>query len=286
MIKNKKLLFLLLTFVFSCLFLILSTEYQSVLTQGDHGRDLYAFNAVAQGEMPYKDFWWVYGPLMPYYFGSFMKILGTSISTVLLAKAILIVASGIFFYLALSLFASPLLSMLGALWFIGFRNTFFYTYNHAGGLLILTLILYLLFKHINERDQKLLKYLLLATTTLALIKINFGVISLVGLVLTVTSLEYKEKSKNNLKIFLAQALLLVPAVVISIYTFFLRGLPFYEIRQCLPYLSSDHPYTASLSGSLEKGLLDLAQSRFLQSFLNILLFPFHNEHLHYRKQNH
>ena len=42
-------------------------NYQDFLAQGDHGRDLYAAQAVLKGDLPYKDFWWVYGPRMPYY---------------------------------------------------------------------------------------------------------------------------------------------------------------------------------------------------------------------------
>ncbi len=70
-------------------------NYQDFLSQGDHGRDLYAAQAVYRGELPYKDFWWVYGPLMPYYFGLFFKIFGTHISSMLLGKLMIRVLGGI-----------------------------------------------------------------------------------------------------------------------------------------------------------------------------------------------
>jgi hypothetical protein len=36
-------------------------NFQAFLATGDHGRDLYAAQAVYRGELPYKNFWWVYG---------------------------------------------------------------------------------------------------------------------------------------------------------------------------------------------------------------------------------
>src|ERR1700684_984460 len=69
-------------------------NFQTYLAQGDHGRDLYAAQAVWRGELPYKNFWWVYGPLMPYYYGLFFKIFGTQISSMLLGKLILRILGG------------------------------------------------------------------------------------------------------------------------------------------------------------------------------------------------
>src|ERR1700691_4329863 len=76
-------------------------NYQTYLAQGDHGRDLYAAQAVYRGELPYKNFWWVYGPLMPYYYGLFFKIFGTHISSMLLGKLILRLLGGILICLAM-----------------------------------------------------------------------------------------------------------------------------------------------------------------------------------------
>ena len=44
---------------------------------------------MTHGKLPYKDFWWVYGPLMPYYYGLFYKIFGMHITSVLLGRAVL-----------------------------------------------------------------------------------------------------------------------------------------------------------------------------------------------------
>src|SRR3989338_8683173 len=116
------------------------THFQNVLSQGDHGLNLYAIQAVNRGEVPYKDFVWYYGPGMLYYYAAFFKIFGASIQSVLLGKAILILGSWITLYLTLNLFLHPLLSLTGALWFWIFYKNFPYTYNHEGGILLLCIV--------------------------------------------------------------------------------------------------------------------------------------------------
>src|SRR5579863_6859741 len=92
-------------------------NYQDYLSQGDHGRDLYAAQAVYRGELPYKDFWWVYGPLMPFYYGLFFKILGTKISSMLLGKLLLRIMGGVLICLGLMEVSSALSAFLCACWF-------------------------------------------------------------------------------------------------------------------------------------------------------------------------
>src|ERR1700691_2727007 len=87
--------FLVLVLVIRLIIAVPLSNSQSYLAQGDHGRDLYAAQAVYRGELPYKNFWWVYGPLMPYYYGLFFKIFGTHISSMLLGKLILRLLGGI-----------------------------------------------------------------------------------------------------------------------------------------------------------------------------------------------
>src|SRR5471030_1534765 len=95
-------------------------NFQDFLAQGDHGRDLYAAQAVYRGELPYKDFWWVYGPLMPYYYGLFFKIFGTQISSMILGKLILKILGGILICLAMMEVSSEIAAFLCACWFMLF----------------------------------------------------------------------------------------------------------------------------------------------------------------------
>ena len=59
---SPKIIFLILTLLTAGIFVWPELNFQDTLSQGDHGRDLYAFDAVTHGQLPYKDFWWVYGP--------------------------------------------------------------------------------------------------------------------------------------------------------------------------------------------------------------------------------
>jgi hypothetical protein len=66
--KSRTLLGLTLTGLTGLFLLLPGVQSQPFIATGDHGRDLYAAAAILQGEVPYRDFWWVYGPLMPYYY--------------------------------------------------------------------------------------------------------------------------------------------------------------------------------------------------------------------------
>ena len=109
----------------SAIFVWPDLNYQDQLAQGDHGRDLYAFDVVTHGQLPYKDFWWVYGPLMPYYYGFFFKVLGVHITSILMGRALLVILCAVFFYLSASCIMIPGLAFLGASWFTETRMEFF-----------------------------------------------------------------------------------------------------------------------------------------------------------------
>src|ERR1035438_646575 len=98
--QHSKCLFLLLVIAAGIIITAPYANFQDYLSQGDHGRDLYAAEAVYRGELPYRDFWWVYGPLMPYYYGLFYKIFGVHITSVLLGRALLGIACSVLMYLS------------------------------------------------------------------------------------------------------------------------------------------------------------------------------------------
>src|SRR5271170_7706028 len=133
---GSKNIFLLLTILMSALFVWPELNFQDLLSQGDHGRDLYAFDAVTHGKLPYKDFWWVYGPLMPYYYGLFFKIFGIHISSIILGKLILRIMGGVLICLGLMEVSSAMAAFLCACWFMLFQQDFFFTYNHLGGIIM------------------------------------------------------------------------------------------------------------------------------------------------------
>src|SRR3989338_7405669 len=154
--KFKNLFAILLVALTGCFFIADQCLFQKDLAQGDHGRDLYAFAAVLRGEVPYRDFWWVYGPLMPYYYGAFFKIFGIHAASVLLGKCCLTLTAGVLIYVSLSLFIPPLMAYLGALWFWAYNPDFYFTYNHAGGIALLLAATYTLLSYIKKAETKYL----------------------------------------------------------------------------------------------------------------------------------
>ncbi|MCK5083109.1 MAG: hypothetical protein KAR31_09415, partial [Candidatus Omnitrophica bacterium] len=220
--------------------------YQPFLASGDHGRDLYAFEATMRGQLPYKDYWWVYGPLTPYYYSIFFKLFGVAISSVLLGKFLLNLAAGIFFFATLSFFIPSMFAYVATLWFWIFKPEFFFTYNHIAGITCLMAIVYYMLDHFRNKNLISLYAALLATFALSLIKINFGIIALILLILfTYLPNRFNKKpiSKGE-KRFYWIALAGMPLAVFLVYWSLLNTLPIYAIRQCLPYLASDHPNNA------------------------------------------
>jgi hypothetical protein len=229
-------------------------NFQDYLSQGDHGRDLYAAQAVYRGELPYKDFWWVYGPLTPYYYGLFFKVFGVKVSSMILGKLILRVVGGLLIYLALCQIASETAACLGACWFMLFQQDFFFTYNHIAGIVMITGVLLCLLSYIQTNASRAAWGSLGFTFILCLIKINFGLVALAMCVLTVFVCDKsrdrhhflaKDKKSGVCPYFYITAFLGLPMVVFIIYWSMLHGLSAMEIRQCLPYKEGDQPYTIS-----------------------------------------
>jgi hypothetical protein len=242
-----------MTLIAGLLSLIPQSGFQVALSQGDHGRDLYAAERSLHGDVPYQDYWWVYGPLMPYYYGALMKFFGTSIATAVAGKLALTFASGILIYLGLSLWVAPAWALMGSLWFWNFYEDFFFTYNHTGGTLLLLAILWGLFHYIKHRKCVPLFWALLAAVTLSFMKINIGFFALLGLVISVAITDYVLKTplKSDKKIFYFLSCMIAPFLVLLTYAALLQGLTIAEIRQCLPYMREDHPYNTSMFQSLK-----------------------------------
>ncbi len=244
---SAKTIFLILTVLMAGLYVWPELNFQDLLAQGDHGRDLYAFDAVTRGKLPYKDFWWVYGPLMPYYYGLFFKIFGVHITSVLLGRALLVVLTSVFFYLAAECLMAPGLAFLAATWFTQSRQEFFFTYNHVSGIAAELAIVWCLLAYLRAGETRYLWIALMTAFTLGLIKINFGLAALAGLVLGVVLIDYVkqypfDREKNK---FYLGCVVLAPLVWGLVYWLFLHGLPLYAIRQCMPYFGDDQPYHAS-----------------------------------------
>jgi hypothetical protein len=222
-------------------------NFQDFLSQGDHGRDLYAAQAVYRGELPYRNFWWVYGPLMPYYYGLFYKIFGIKITSIILGKLILRIMGGILICLAMMEVSSEIAAFLCACWFMLFQQDFFFTYNHLGGIVMILGVAWCLLSYIKKSSSKAAWGALGFIFTLCLIKINFGLAALVVSVITVGTCDFLRRIPVTTakKSFYTVALIGVPFLLFLIYWSLLKELSVMEIRQCLPYMEGDQPYTMS-----------------------------------------
>ncbi len=244
---NPRNLYLLATIIAGFILALPGLNFIDLLSTGDHGRDLYASVAVTQGQLPYKDFWWVYGPIMPYYYGLFNILFGVHITSIFLGKLVIELALGSFFFLAAARFMPLMIAFIGAVWFMQMRPEFFFTFNHIGGLAAGMVVNYALFSYMQKRDTRYLWLGLIATFVFMLIKINFGLASLLGLsfCVFVTDKTYGIAFDEQKKKFYIMALAAIPALVILIYWLFLKDLPIYTIRQCFPYLGDDQPHHVS-----------------------------------------
>lgn len=250
--ESKNQIFFFLTLFAGIFILYPFLDYQSIIAPGDHGRDLYAARVALEGRAPYRDYWWVYGPLMPYYYAFFFKFLGIHIPALLTGKALLSLVSALLVYGTLITLAVPsVLSFIGALWFLVFLPDFFITYNHIGGTTLLLVLTFLIVQYLARARVFLLYLGLGAVFFLSLVKLNFGVTGLFCLLAAVAGIDhvYKIPVTRKKKIFYWAALVL-PALVFLVYGWFLRGLPLYAIRQCLPYLGGDQPYNIFVTAGI------------------------------------
>ena len=144
-----KWIYLLLTVAAGIVLLWPGLNFQDWLSTGDHGRDLDAAEEVLRGKTVYRDYWWVYGPLMPYYYALFYKIFGIKIQSILIGKFLIKLTAGIFCYRAVSVLFTPLTAMMATLWFWTFQQDFFFTYSHIGGILVVMAVIWCLMNYIK-----------------------------------------------------------------------------------------------------------------------------------------
>ena len=244
----SKRIFLSLIIVMAIIISLPYINFQDSLSQGDHGRDLYASVAVYRGELPYKDFWWVYGPLMPYYYGIFNFILGTKISSILVGKLLLKLVGGVLFFLAASVLMRPWLAFIAACWFLLAQMDFFFTYNHIGGMVMTLGVMWAGLSYLKTNKISYAWATLAFIAVLGLIKINFalsaGVAFGLALILNwiTNPIARTQALTTPYKILYATGIIGIPLWWLATYSFFLNGLTIAEIRQCLPYLGGDQPY--------------------------------------------
>ncbi len=239
----RNFLFIALLIAAGCLSLCHTYQYHISPGSGDQDRELYNFAATLHGETPYQDYGWGHGPLMPYYYALFMKFLGVNIGSVLLGKMVLTIVAGVFLALALSFFVPSLLAFAAALWFWAYFPEFEFTYNHIGGIAMLMAVMHALLAYLKTGRMPYLYWGLLWIFTLAFIKINLGFSALAAFLIAVYWIDkdiHRPMNGQRRKFYLL-GLIVLPALVLAVDLALIQGLSLAEIRQCFPYLKSDHP---------------------------------------------
>jgi len=240
--KNLSRIYLFLTVVSGLTILWPLLDFQFFLSQGDHGRDLYCFWRTLNGELPYRDFSWVFGPLMPYYYATFYKLFGVSIQSILLGQNLLVLLSGVTTYLICSAFFSPVLSLACAFWFWAFRGVaFFYTYNHSGGLLFLLLSILALARYVKEQRRCYVYWGSAALLCLLHIRLNIGVSTLIVFFTSLLIIDHVlavPGRKKNRVLFLWLSLSLL-GITAAVHWALVHPLPRYVLNQCFPFNKSD-----------------------------------------------
>ncbi len=238
--KFINLFFLLLTAAIGIYVLYPYHNFQFHIAQGDHGNNLYAFRKTFQGGQPFQDYWWVYGPLMPYYYGLIFKFLGVSIHSVIIGYYIVNFLAGLGVYGIVSRFLAPHWGTVAAAHFWVFNSPFEHTYNHIGATALILGTLFALLVFIETRSQRALGCVLGGVFLTALIKLNIG-LSLwgaVGLIMATGGLTRWQWKKEDWGRWVGGWLVTLVGVV-AVYAYFLRGLPWEEARQCLLSVDND-----------------------------------------------
>ncbi|VAX35497.1 hypothetical protein MNBD_UNCLBAC01-1456 [hydrothermal vent metagenome] len=235
---HKKFLFFLLSLFTGIWALYPFGDFQYYLATGDHGRDLYAAQQTLKGALPYQDYAWLFGPLMPYYYALFFTIFDISIQSVLLGQNILILLAGLLIYLSCSVFLSPTISFVCAVWYWAFRNVeFFYTYNHIGGIVMILATVYVTLLYLRKPKIQFIYAGSLFTFLLILIRPNMGMAIFIAYFLNIIIIDITQKHKyflnrSPLRILLPSSILLLSALI---YGYLLHPLEGYEIYQSFPY---------------------------------------------------
>lgn len=251
---KEKTLYFFLTILAGVILLWPLHDFQHYVSQGDHGRDLYCFKMVMNGALPYRDFSWLFGPLMPYYYAAFYILGGVNIQSILLGQMILILLTGLTLYKTCSIFLRPALAFLCAFWYWSFRGPeFFYTYNHSGGILALLVTLYCAFKYIEDGKHRYIYTGFISIFLFMLIRLNMGVSTLLAFVPSLLLTDIIQKTPDaakRRKLILCLSLAVLAAASL-VYGALLSGLPGYAITQSFPYAKTQRTdYTGSLWGAI------------------------------------
>lgn len=228
----------LLTFVILCIFFVhYNVFYLTSSFEGDIGRDLYNYLLVSEGKLPYIDFNWIYGPVMPLVYGSIFKVFGASIHNALQVWYLLLILSTFLIYFVVKNFSNRFFGFLAGTCFILFYGFFIYTFNHIGALPALIISFYLIYLYIKEEKPKYLYMLAVIYAVLAIIKLNMALAFSVPTYLTFYIYHLINKKTVRHVVYSNLLIILIPFIV---YGVFISKAPLDQFYKWFPYSGQRH----------------------------------------------
>lgn len=229
---------LLLTVIAGAVILAPYTEYQDILDQGDRGRDLYCSKKTLDGCMVYRDYWWIYGPVMPYYYSFFYRALGVSVRSVLIGQCLLLLLCGVLVHLTTAIFAPPAFACIAAIAFWIYYPDFPHTYMYTGGITCILLAVYFLFRYLRRPRPLSLLLSTGAVVLLSAVKLNIGVSVFCALLIACAGADVLREGlgrrRERFRLYLGLAALFGTALII-VYLPFTWGLPEIVKTQSFPF---------------------------------------------------
>lgn len=238
-------------------------DYWPLVVQGDLSRDLYVYHRTLLGELPYRDYFYNYGPFMPFYYALFYMFFGVEFPSIIIGFMLLNIISGTMIYLILKKLTTGAMALLGAGWFWLFYDKITFSFNHCGAVPLILLNVYLIFIYHDFPRKRIFLGVAATIFLLFLIKINIGLSVLVSSFFSI-ALFRKEKKPEGPFIINTLLILLFLSIVLAVcvYSLLLMGLPDYYLKQCFPLSASYIQVSPDLSLFI-KHLCGMAYAHFM-----------------------
>lgn len=255
---------LVLTIALGVAILAPYTRFEDVLDQSDRGRDLYCFKKTMDGATVYRDYWWIYGPAMPYYYSLFYRMTGVSVRSVLAGQCVLLLLCGVLVFLSAARFAPPGCSCLAAVVFWVYYPDFPHTYVYTGAVACMVLAIYFLLRYIRRPGLRPLLLCAAAAALAGMVKLNIGV-AIFGAALAAAAVadllgEGLGAPGERIRRYAASAALFGALLVLG-YLPFTWGLPGAVRAQSFPFSNPQRSAPPSLLHGL-RGIAEIAAEQF------------------------
>jgi len=212
----------------------------------DSGRELYVPSALAEGKTLYRDIWYLYGPLAPYFNSFLYRVFGVHLEVLCWAGSLSALGCAIFLYLT-----GMKLSATLAGWTAGaavlcqaFRPTLFsfplpYSYATVYGCLVSCVFLYIVIQSSASKNRLWIFGAGAAAAAALLLKLELGVACYVALALLIAAKAYRQRSWMEL---LRDIAVCLPGVVVCagvvLWMISLRGVEFITQENLMSWPSS------------------------------------------------